>query len=136
MTDIKKPDVDIEQLLAEADLDDVLATKRVTIVDNPAKVNALLALQAEEKKLAAEEKAAKARREAIRGLIRKEINAGDEHLVAMVGDEPHLIAKMVYPEPTTRVNTEYVKEHFSLVDHPEMWTRTESTPRLTVVVPD
>lgn len=134
MTDTKH--IDIEQLLAEADLDAVLAQAHVTVVDeNSPKGKMLVALQAEERKLAAEIKAAEERRKAIRELIKQSINPGDDNLILMPEDEfeqPRVLAKMSYPEPTTRVNTAYIKEHYPFIEHPEFWVRTESTPRLLV----
>lgn len=131
MTDTKTS-IDIDDLLAEFDLDTVLAKAHVTLVDEPPKVAALLALQAEERKLAAEAKQIDDRRKAIRELIKNSVKPGDDNLVVMKDDEPIVVAKMSYPEPTTRVNTEYVKVNFPFVDYPEMWVRSESTPRLLV----
>jgi hypothetical protein len=130
------PKVDIEKLLAEADLDSVLTQVHVTVVDPGPQANALLALCAEDRKLAAETKALASRREVIRDLIKQAIKPGDDNLIVMEGDgeeqHPRVLAKMSYPEPTTRVNTAYIKENFPAIDYPEMWTRTESTPRLLV----
>lgn len=135
MTDTTRTEqVDIEKLLAEFDLDAVLQRTKTTVIDESSpKGLALTALCAEERKLAAEIKAAEDRRKAIRELIKADIHTGDDNLVLMSDDgEPRVLAKMSYPEPTTRVNTEYIKREFPFVEHPEFWVRTESTPRLLV----
>lgn len=137
MTDTTRTEqVDIEKLLAEFDLDAVLQRTKTTVIDeNSPKGLALTALCAEERKLAAEIKAAEDRRKAIRELIKADIHTGDDNLILMPEDEtqqPRVLAKMSYPEPATRVNTEYIKREFPFIEHPEFWVRTESTPRLLV----
>lgn len=140
MTNTHTPD--IEELLAQFDLEKVLQEHHVTIVDSatdPETAEALLALQREEKELAATEAAAKKRREAIRSLIKAKFASGDEALIVVNGaaDDvpPVTIAKMVYPEQTVRVNVDFIKENFPRIDYPEMWLSAESTPRMTVVAP-
>ena len=126
---------DLEQLLRDLALETVLDNPRVTIIEDETEVTALIELQREDRRLAAAEAAIKKRREGIRALIRESVVPGDEALVVVTGperDTPRTVAKVVYPEPTVRVNVEYVKTTYPFPEHREFYIVTESTPRLLV----
>jgi len=126
----------VDALLAEHGLDEAVIEERNTIIDaktDAPLVAALRALRAEDIRLQKVEKETKARRDAIRKLVKERFVAGDTQLVIVEGNESTVLAKMVYPEPTVSVNTEYVKANFTPLDNPEMFKRTESTPRMTMV---
>lgn len=139
-TTAAKPEIDIDALLKEAGLDGVLAESHTTLVDEPTQVATITALQVEDRKLAAEIKAATARREAIKKLIKQFFKPGDDALIVVeppaegygAEQEPRVVAKMSYPEPTVSVNVEYVKEHYPYPKHREFYNVKESTPRLLV----
>lgn len=96
--------------------------KKAIEAADPALANELLA---ERSALDDQLKALKARKDAIDAIIKDAIGTKDVLLVH--GAKVASIARW----RETAVNTEYVKEHFEVVDYPEMFKRSNKS-RLTV----